>query len=138
MSKAYTELYYHLVWATWKRNPFLVQQMQQHLYRYISHKCEECGYRIYAVDGMEDHIHLAVRLGPTVCVSEALRKLKGSSSHFCNNVLDLESAFKWQVGYGALTFGKRDLPKIVEYVRNQKVRHRDGRMNDSLEDCSER
>ena len=133
MSKAYTELYYHLVWATWKRHPLLKPEIQDDLYRYIRHKSKEYGYHLYEVNGMENHMHIVVRLPPAVSVAEAAHNLKGSASHFCNDSLDLETPFKWQEGYGAFTFAKRDLAKIVSYVQNQKARHRDGRLNDVLE-----
>ncbi len=38
-----------------------------------------------------------------------------------------------QAGLSALTFGKRDLPDVVAYVENQKERHREGRLEESLE-----
>ena len=137
MDKAYTELYYHLVWATWNRYPFITPEIQGHLYRYLLHQCQEYAYDACAINGMEDHLHVVVRLGPTLSISEVTKKLKGSSSRFCNEELKLETPFKWQRGYGALTFGKRDLSKIVSYVQNQKERHRNNQLNSALENASE-
>lgn len=137
MPKAYTELYYHLVWATWKRQPFLKRENRQVLFRYVTHQCQRYGYHLHAVNGIEDHVHVVVRLDPVISVAEAVGKLKGSSSHFCNNELKLETDFKWQEGYGAFTFGKRDLPEIVAYVEAQEARHRDGDLDKDLEECGE-
>ena len=133
MSKAYTELYYHLVWATWKRQPFLRKPARQALFRYIAHKCQEYGYPLNAVNGVKDHVHVVVRLDPTVAVSEAVRKLKGSSSRFCNSTLEMETEFQWQEGYGAFTFRKHDLPGIVAYVEGQEERHRSGQLDEFFE-----
>lgn len=109
MPKAFTELFYHLIWTTWKRHRFLKSDIQEDLYRYIGHKCKAYGYQAFAINGMEEHIHVVLRLPPTVTVAEAVGKLKGSSSRFLTKNFDLP--FKWQEGYGALTFGKRDLDK---------------------------
>jgi REP element-mobilizing transposase RayT len=137
MSRAHTELHYHLVWSTWGRHPFLEEQHQESLYRHVISKCREYGYDLHAVNGGSDHMHVALRLKPTVSVSEAARKLKGSASRFCNRELHLETVFRWQGGYGALTFGTRDLPKVVAYVRAQKERHRSQRLDETLEAIGE-
>lgn len=133
MAKAYTELYYHLVWATWKRNPVIRPEIQNDLYAYVGHKCKMCGYELHAVNGMEDHIHVVLRIDPTVAVADAVGRVKGSASHFCNQALVFESPFQWQTGYSAFAFSKRNLPQIVAYVRNQKIRHRDVDLDQSLE-----
>ena len=39
----------------------------------------------------------------------------------------------WQAGYGIVSFGTRDLPWVVAYVRNQKKHHADGTTHDRLE-----
>lgn len=137
MPKAYTELYYHLVWATWKRHPFLKKQARPALCRYIAHKCQAYGYHLHAVNGVEDHMHVVLRLDPFVSVSEAVRKLKGSSSRFCNSELSLGTEFKWQEGYGAFTVGKRDLPEVIACVEDQEARHRSGQLDDLFEELGE-
>ena len=38
-----------------------------------------------------------------------------------------------EVGYGGLTFAKKDLDRVVDYVRNQKRHHSEGTLWDSLE-----
>lgn len=40
---------------------------------------------------------------------------------------------QWQKGYGVVSFGTRDLEWVVDYVRNQKERHRVGNLSDRLE-----
>ncbi len=137
MSKAYTELYYHVIWATWKRIRFLTADIEENVYRYIVHKCKDNRYHCFGINGIEDHIHIVLSLEPTVAIATAVQKLKGSSSHFINHELKLDTQFKWQEGYGALTFGKRNLSDLVGYVRDQKQRHAEKRLNGTLENCKE-
>ena len=54
-------------------------------------------------------------------------QLKGSSSH------EMGKALQWQSGYGVVSFGKRDLRWVVDYVLNQKERHKRGDISDRLE-----
>jgi putative transposase len=123
MPKHYTELYYHFVWATWRRYPFMVQSIQESIYKYVNFLCCKNSFGLYAVNGIEDHIHVVMSLKPTICISDAVKNLKGSTAHFCNNHLCHDSVFKWQQGYGAFTIDKRTLPTVVSYVKNQKLHH---------------
>ena len=132
MSKTWTKLYYHLVWSTSRRKPVIHANVEDRLYRYVGSRGPAYGYRIFAVNGTEDHMHVVASWGTTVSVSAALQKLKGSSVHFIRNELR-SPAFKWQQGYGAFTFAERDLDKIVAYVKNQKAYHAKGSILDWLE-----
>ena len=98
MPKTYTKLYYHLVWSTKRRKPWIRPEIQDDLYAFVGHKCQQYGYRLCAVNGMQDHIHVVVYLGPSIPVSEAVGNLKGSSSRFCNRVLVVKPPFRWQAG----------------------------------------
>ena len=129
----HTELYYHIVWGTYNRHPMLHADVQPDIYRYLVSKCADYNYELYAVNGMEDHIHLALRLHPSVRVSDVINKLKGGSAHFCNRTIMPTSPIRWQGGYGAFTFGKRDLPIIVSYIQHQKQRHLSGHLQPNLE-----
>jgi len=39
----------------------------------------------------------------------------------------------WQTGYGVVSSGTKDLPWIIEYIRNQKAHHAEGTTLDRLE-----
>ena len=74
MSSYYTELYYHFVWATQGRLPLILPECQPILYKQIAHNSK--GYGIRAVNGIEDHVHVVLRLRPTDSVSSAVKLLK--------------------------------------------------------------
>ena len=133
MPKYYTELYYHLIWATWRRYPFMVPDIQVPIYRYSNYQCRKNDFHLYAVNGIEDHIHVVISLNPTVCISETIKQLKGTTAHFCNNRLSLDHLFKWQQGYGALTIDKRALPHVISYVKNQKQHHKNNHLHSFFE-----
>jgi len=132
MAGAYTELYYHLVWATKGRAPLITPALEPELYGYIRGKCCELRAFVHALDGTEDHTHLVCSVPSSVAVAEFLHRIKGASSHFANQTVDAGGSF-WQPGYGALTFARRDLTRIVAYVQNQKAHHRDGSVSAKME-----
>lgn len=78
------QLFYHFVWATKQRLPLLTPTVEEAVVSYIRFKCEELGYKLHAINGATDHLHLLVELTPTILVADVAKNLKGASSHFVN------------------------------------------------------
>jgi putative transposase len=91
------------------------------------------GVHVHAVNGVADHVHLAVTIPPTLHLSEWLGRLKGASAHYVNEQLTNQKTFGWQAGYGVVSFGTKDLPWVVGYVERQKEHHAAGKIHDRLE-----
>lgn len=134
MPNTYSEVYYHVVWSTKGRTATLTEAVERDLYPFIRHKCRELDAQVYALNGIEDHTHLAVTIPLNISVSEFIQKIKGSSSFFINhNEPSPDPAFYWQEGFGVLTFAKKDLPRIVAYINGQKERHQLGSLSHVME-----
>ena len=41
--------------------------------------------------------------------------------------------FMWQDGVGVLSFGEKDIPSVLRYIRNQKEHHRANTINAMME-----
>jgi len=123
MSNVYSELVYHLVWATRGREPLVNAETEALLIPYVEEKCRQLGYWLHAVGCVEDHIHLLLTLTPTDTLSEVVKSLKGSSSHFVNTAGRSGPVLYWQRGYGVLTLRKKDIPVVAEYIERQKEHH---------------
>ncbi len=128
--------YYHLVWATHERRPLIDRKLEPPLFSYLEKKAGEFNVIIYAVNGVEDHIHLVVAIPPRYAVAEVVKALKGGSSHYLNHS-GLTSEFEWQRGYGVFTLGERQRPDAEAYVRAQKEHHSRGSTNIWLERTDE-
>jgi putative transposase len=137
MPDTYTQFFYHFIWATRDRQPFITPEVEAPLYRFIRARCGELGVFVHALDGIEDHIHLVASVPPRLAVAQVLHDLKGASSRLINGLPDPDFRLYWQTGYGGLTFARKDLARVVEYVRNQKQHHRDGRLSAEMERCEE-
>jgi len=88
----------------------------------------------HAVGGTENHIHLAVSVPPTLLISEWIGKVKGASSYYTNKEApNHNKVLEWQTGYGIVSFGTKDLPWVIGYVRNQKEHHRQRTTYERLE-----
>jgi REP element-mobilizing transposase RayT len=121
---AFWRTYYHLVWATHERHPFIIARIEPVLYDYIARKSHALGSIVHAVGGIEDHIHLVVSIPPRLAIAEFIGQVKGSSAHHLNRQNPpLSATFGWQGGYGVFSLGKKQLEPVIDYVRNQKIHH---------------
>ena len=120
----YWQLYYHFTWSTKDRLPLITPEIEGRLYAVIVSKVNEFDAVVFAIGGMEEHVHMVVTIPPKVSLSTFIGQVKGASSHFVNHEFDLPHYFRWQNEYGVISFAKRSLPDVVRYVKNQKEIHR--------------
>ncbi|MDQ3927863.1 MAG: IS200/IS605 family transposase [Chloroflexota bacterium] len=123
MSKAFTQLYLHCVWATTQRLPLLTPEIEARVHACIAAKCRELDCTPIAIGGVEDHVHLLVELSTGVEVRKLMKEVKGASSFLVSHELTPDIFFRWQTGYGAFTVSHKDVPAIKAYLKNQKAHH---------------
>ncbi len=131
-----TQLYLHLVWATWDRLPFITPQVESPLYAAIAAKCSELKCMPLAIGGMPDHVHVLLCFPATITVAVIAKNLKGASSHLMTHALAPELEFKWQGSYGAFTVSKSGVDRVIAYIRGQKTHHAEQRLISDLECCA--
>ena len=118
--------YYHLVWATKNRTPYISTAVERRLYPYLINKARELGVQVYAINGWTEHIHIVGSIPPKHAIAYVVKRLKGASAYDLNQSNLLDEQFQWQRGYGVLTIGERQRERAEAYVRNQKKHHHDG------------
>jgi putative transposase len=130
---SYWRLFYHLVWATYKRLP-LIDDTVERLIRGVLHsKAKELGIFIHESGMVEDHLHMVVSIPPTLSIADVVSQLKGSSSHAANHLPTVRVRFQWQEGYAVLSVDERSLASVLAYVRSQKEHHARGTTNEVFE-----
>lgn len=120
---AYTSLLYHVVFATKGRRKAIPEEVQPRLWPYIGGIAKANGFELIAAGGVEDHVHLVLRLGPTMPVAKAVQLIKAGSSKWIHSQLG-RKLFQWQESYSAFTIGISQLARTKKYVSNQKEHHR--------------
>ncbi len=88
-----------------------------------------------APGGVEDHVHLLVRLPTSLAVATLLKEVKCASSHLMTHEMTPGEFFKWQGAYGAITVNKDGIKVVAEYIQNQKEHHADQRLVIDWEIC---
>ena len=130
----YIKCFYHAIWATKQRQPLISHQIEGLLFSTIRQKSLELRCPILELNAVEDHVHAAVCIVPNVAAAEWFRHVKGLTAHAINaHFVDLETAFKWQEGYGLVTFGEKNIPFVQDYIARQKTHHANGTIFPKLE-----
>lgn len=126
--------YYHVIWTTKHRVACLTAENEKIIFKAISDVSVENRSPILALNGCEDHVHVAVQINLSLSVSEWVKRVKGSSSRVMNQDLqEGQIRFGWQEGYGVLTFGKKHRDVVIAYIERQKEHHRQNTLMSYLE-----
>jgi putative transposase len=122
----------HVIFSTKGRMPLLHESLRPELYGYLATVARNAKCECYRVGGVDDHVHLAIRLDRTTSVSELVENLKSSSSKWLKSQSPALAKFAWQRGYGAFSVGPADLQVLIGYIDAQAEHHRKHTFQDEL------
>ena len=124
-SSSVSDLRVHLVWATKRRGKVLTAAMVDRLKTLTAEVVEAKGLgQLLAVNGEEDHCHLALHIHATVSGSDALGAIKAYTSRILRRefpeLREHDGSALWQRGgyVGAIGHGG-DLSAVLNYIANQ-------------------
>jgi putative transposase len=137
MGRSKSEIYLHIVWSTRRRQRLLTEDIERSVYRCIEQQAGALKCDVLAIGGVEDHIHLVVKTPTTVCAATFAKKIKGVSSTFVRDQLDIHEPFRWQEGFAVYSISRSHRHSVIAYVQNQKERHATGKLWNSLEQMEE-
>ena len=126
----YSQLFYHIVWATKNRAPLLTPDLAPDVFELVRTKATGLGATVFALNGIPDHIHLVATIPPQIAVAKFIGQAKGATSAKLNK---LSPPFAWQNEYGVFSFDSKRLPRYVAYVERQKEHHAHGTVISNLE-----
>jgi len=117
-------LMYHLVWLPKYRKRILQGKIVPYLEGLFSECCIVNSWEITELNIQKDHVHMIIRIRPSVSVSNAVQRLKGGSSRMLRKKFPGLKEFLWgnsfwSDGYFAETVGSCDELVIRKYVANQ-------------------
>lgn len=123
MANSYTQLHIHFVFIVGDRHDAIGPRVEKILYPHLVRLAQEHKCQVLAIQGMPDHLHMLVSMHPGLSVSELAKSLKGNSSHYLNKAQVFPYRFRWQAGYGAFSVSHSQIPKVKDYIANQKIHH---------------
>ena len=115
---------YHIVINTRGREMTLPLASCDQLYRYIAGVVQNSQSTLYAINGIENHIHLLINLHPSVRLSDLVRDIKLSTSQWMKHNRECFPQFAgWGKEYGAFSYAMRDKEMVANYIKNQRAHH---------------
>jgi REP element-mobilizing transposase RayT len=128
----YTQILYHIVFATKNREPVLQKDRRDDLYKYIWGIIKNRNGHLYRIGGIEDHVHVLTSLHPSIALSDLVKEIKTASNQWIRSNNAFQKFDGWQNGYGAFTCSINDKDRMIQYIKNQEEHHHKGSSSDEL------
>jgi putative transposase len=122
MPSSYISNHVHIVFSTKDRAPVIPEQFQPKLWAYMAGIATNHGMHALAIGGMDDHIHVLVSIPASLSIAKAVQVLKANSSRWINGAR--RDRFEWQESYAAFSVSRSIIPRIMDYIRNQREHHK--------------
>lgn len=125
MANTYIQIYVQFIFAVQGRQNLIAPSNREILQRYISGIIENSNQKLLAIYANPDHVHILVGFNSlNLKISDFVRDIKANSSRFINEQKWLGGKFNWQEGYGAFSYSKSQIDKVVNYILNQEEHHK--------------
>ena len=114
---------YHVVWCPKYRRKVLVDEISERLKELIVQRCAEIRAEIIEMEIMPDHVHLLIEVDPQYGINQAVRSIKGFSSHTLRKefpMLKTRLPTLWTNSYFVSTVGGAPLDVVKQYIENQE------------------
>ena len=128
----FTQILYQIVFSTKNREPTLIEDKREFLFRDIWGILKNKKCHLYQINGIEDHIHIVTHIHPTIPLSSLIKDIKLGSSDFVKKEQIFPEFSGWQEGYAAFTYSIKEKKQLIQYVKNQKEHHKKLTFRDEL------
>ncbi len=119
----YTQILYQIVFSTKDREKVLIEENREELLRFIWGVLKNKKCILYQINSVEDHLHIATHLHPTVSLSNLVKDIKVATSFWikANNIF--KGFTSWQEGYGGFTYSIKEKENLIKYIKKQNEHH---------------
>ena len=87
---------------------------------------------IDCINGVEDHVHILVRLRTDQSVADVVKTIKGNSWEYFKD--DADRYVTWQDGFAAFSVSPNELKRVRGYIYNQEKHHREKSFSDEVKE----
>jgi REP element-mobilizing transposase RayT len=124
MANTYTQIHIQTVFAVKNRQSLIGDEWKEDLYKYMTSIIQNNNHKLLQINGMPDHVHILFGLRPVQAISNLMKQVKQDSSKWINQNRLPRGKFSWQEGYGAFSYSKSQLPRVIKYIQNQQEHHK--------------
>ena len=115
---------YHIIISTYHRERTLDEEHRPDLFRYIWDFFKKRKCKLFRINGVSNHIHILVDIHPTIALSSLMRELKNLTSMWITKSGFFPYFKGWGKEYAAFSCSYSDVPRIIEYIKNQQAHHK--------------
>ena len=124
MPQSLVKNYIHITFSTKNRSPFIDNNIEEELFKYLGGICKELECNPIIVGGYTDHIHILCLLSRKIALMNLIEELKSHSSKWAKNKWGNLQDFYWQNGYGGFSVNPTEIEIVRKYILNQKEHHK--------------
>ena len=123
MANTYTQIYIQVIFAVELRQNLIRPENSEEIHKDITGIVRNHGHKLIAINSRPDHMHILLGMKPDLALSDLVREVKKSSTNFINEKRCVKGHFNWQSGYGAFSYSRSDLDRVIRYIQNQDKHH---------------
>ena len=123
MPNSYTQIYIHIVIVVKFRDALLRTPFRIKLQKYITGIIQNRGHKLIVINGMPDHVHILIGYNPAQGLADLVRDIKSNSTKMINEERWFKVKFQWQGGYGAFSYSKSEIGRVIKYIEKQQEHH---------------
>ena len=124
MPNTYTQLYVQFVFAVKGRQNLIHETFRDELEKIMCGIANGLKCKSISIYCNPDHVHFLVGMSPDISPSKLMEQVKSSSSKWLNEKKYIQGRFEWQRGFGAFTYSKSQLNRVIGYIINQPQHHK--------------
>ena len=132
LAQSFTFILIHVIFSTKDRMPLISNSIRPELHAYMAGVLRNLNCECYIVGGVEDHVHMAIRIKSSMDLAHVLEKVKSGSSKWIKGKSPGYEKFSWQKGYGAFSISPQYLDPLINYINNQVEHHKKQSFQDEV------
>ena len=121
---SYHGIHIHVIFSTQYRARLLAKSWREDLFAIIGDQIREHKGVLLQAGGIEDHVHLLIKVHPSFAIADTIRQLKSNSSQWINETRRIKGKFHWQTGYAAFSVSYSMVDVVKNYIVSQVEHHR--------------
>ena len=124
MANTYTQLYIQIVFSVKGREHMIPKQYKDDVYKYVTGVIQQRKHKLLAINGMPDHVHIFIGLHPSQSLSDLVEETKTAATKYIKKQSWMKYDFSWQRGFGAFSYSRSHIDRVVKYIANQEEHHK--------------
>ena len=132
MPQSLANVLLHIVWSTKHRERWIADEDRERLHAYTIGVLVNLGCPSLETNSEPDHLHILCSLSRTITIAQLVEKVKTGTSAWMKTLGPRYAEFHWQGGYSSFSVSESLVPRVREYIRNQREHHRARSFQDEL------